>query len=115
MKRFYAGIFGGVPLVALLTMALLFGFSCGGDDGDGDGNGNGGPVGPGDSVAVLEDTTTTGGALLEALDVAVASGLQVVQAVALVDRSGGAVGRRVAPTGVRYQALFAPEDLGVEG
>ena len=73
-----------------------------------------GPVGPGDSVAVLEDTTTTGGALFEALDVAVASGLQVVQAVALVDRSGGAVGRRVAPTGVRYQALFAPEDLGVE-
>ena len=73
-----------------------------------------GPVRSGDVVAVLEDTTTTGGAMLEALDLAVASGLQVVQAIALVDRSGGRVQERVAKTGVRYLALVTPQDLGVE-
>jgi len=72
-----------------------------------------GPVRSGDVVALLEDTTTTGGALLEAIEVAVASGLRVVQAVALVDRSGGVVQERVARAGVQYQALFSPEDLGV--
>jgi orotate phosphoribosyltransferase len=73
-----------------------------------------GPVAGGDRVAVLEDTTTTGGALLEAIEVAVASGLQVVQAIALVDRSGSVVQKRMADAGIRYQALVTPADLGVE-
>ncbi|MDH3259429.1 MAG: orotate phosphoribosyltransferase [Acidimicrobiia bacterium] len=73
-----------------------------------------GPVRSGDVVAVLEDTTSTGGALLEALEVAVTSGLQVVQVMALVDRSGGVVLERIAGAGFRYQALVTPEDLGVE-
>jgi orotate phosphoribosyltransferase len=73
-----------------------------------------GPVRSGDMVAVLEDTTTTGGAMLEALDVALASGLHVVQAIALVDRSGGTVQERVTEAGIRYLALVNPEDLGVE-
>lgn len=72
-----------------------------------------GPVTAGDAVAIVEDTTTTGGALLEALEVAVSSGLQVVQAIALVDRSGDAVRDRMARAGVAYQALITPEDLGV--
>ncbi len=72
-----------------------------------------GPVNPGDAVAILEDTTTTGGALLEALEVAVSSGLHVVQAIALVDRSGGAVRDRMARAGIAYLALITPEDLGV--
>jgi orotate phosphoribosyltransferase len=72
-----------------------------------------GPVHPGDMVAVLEDTTTTGGALLEAINEAVFSGLQVVQAIALVDRSGGVVRERVVAAGFPYQALITPEDLGV--
>jgi len=73
-----------------------------------------GPVIPGDVVAILEDTTTTGGALLEALEVAVTSGLQVVQAIALVDRSRGVVGERVGAAGFPYLALITPGDLGVE-
>jgi orotate phosphoribosyltransferase len=72
-----------------------------------------GPVGSGTAVAILEDTTTTGGALLEALEVAVSSGLAVVQAIALVDRSGGTVHDRVVAAGVPFQALVVPEDLGV--
>ena len=72
-----------------------------------------GPVGSGDAVAILEDTTTTGGALLEALEVAVSSGLAIVQAIALVDRSGGTVHDRVVGAGFPFQALVVPEDLGV--
>jgi orotate phosphoribosyltransferase len=72
-----------------------------------------GPVSSGDSVAILEDTSTTGGALLEAIDVAVFSGLEVVQAMALVDRSGGLVHDRVGQAGFPFQALITPEDLGV--
>ena len=72
-----------------------------------------GPVGAGDIVAVLEDTTTTGGALLEAINEAVSSGLQVVQAIALVDRSGDLVRDRVTEAGFSYLALATPQDLGV--
>ena len=72
-----------------------------------------GPVGAGDIVAVLEDTTPTGGALLEAINEAVSSGLQVVQAIALVDRSGDLVRDRVTEAGFPYLALATPQDLGV--
>jgi orotate phosphoribosyltransferase len=72
-----------------------------------------GPVHPGDSVAVLEDTTTTGGALLEAIQVASGEGLAVVQAVSIVDRSDGRVAGRLAAAGIPYTALAVPSDLGV--
>lgn len=73
-----------------------------------------GPVGPGDSVVALEDTTTTGSALVEAIEALHAEGVRVVRAVALVDRSGGAAGERVEQLGVPYIALTTPADLGVE-
>lgn len=72
-----------------------------------------GPVSAGDSVAMVEDTTTTGGALLEAIEVAEAEGLRIVQVVSLVDRSDGRVGRLVGERGLPYRALVTPEDLGV--
>jgi len=73
-----------------------------------------GPVAPGDRVAVVEDTTTTGGALLEAIDVLEAAGVEVLQAVALVDRSGGSVASRLRARHIPYVALVLPEHLGVE-
>jgi len=72
-----------------------------------------GAVSPGDSVAVLEDTTSTGGALAEAVDVAVGQGLVVIQAIALVDRSGTVAARLMAEREVPYVALVRPADLGV--
>ncbi len=72
-----------------------------------------GPVEAGDPVAVLEDTTTTGGALLEAIGVAREAGLDVLQAVALVDRSGGEVTELLALQGIPYLALLTPDELGV--
>ena len=72
-----------------------------------------GPLGAGDRAAVVEDTTTTGGALIEAIEVVSAAGVAVVQALALVDRSGGLVSRLCSERRIAYRALVLPEDLGV--
>ena len=73
-----------------------------------------GPVSGDDRVAIIEDTTTTGGALVEAIDVISDAGIPIVQAIALMDRSGGAVSDRLAERGIPYRALATPADLGVE-
>lgn len=72
-----------------------------------------GPVAAGMPVTILEDTTTTGGAALEAAEAAAAGGLDVVQALALVDRSGGRAAAAFAEHSIPYLALLLPEDLGV--
>lgn len=72
-----------------------------------------GPVNPGTPVAVLEDTTTTGSAFVDAVDVAIDSGLEVVQVVALFDRSGDTVTAAMERRSLPYVALAAPADLGV--
>jgi orotate phosphoribosyltransferase len=73
-----------------------------------------GPVVAGTKVVILEDTTTTGSAALEATDAAEAEGLEVIQAVALVDRSGGLAERAFKARGIPYVALVTPSDLGVD-
>jgi orotate phosphoribosyltransferase len=72
-----------------------------------------GPVGRGDKVAILEDTTTTGRAALEAAKVAGENGLVVVQVITLVDRSSGLAADNFADRGVPFVALTTAEDLGV--
>lgn len=72
-----------------------------------------GPVSAGVKVAILEDTTTTGGAAVEATGCAREEGLEVVQAIALVDRSNGAAADRFEELGIPYLALVHPVDLGV--
>ena len=73
-----------------------------------------GPVSPGMKVAILEDTTTTGTAAIEAAEIAQIEGLQVVQAVALVDRSSGLAAANFAKLGVPHVAIVRPSDLGVD-
>ncbi len=72
-----------------------------------------GPVGRGDRVAILEDTTTTGGTIMEAIRVAEEEGLEVVQVVVLVDRSKGAADGLVTERNIRYTAVLRPVDLGI--
>ena len=73
-----------------------------------------GPVGPEDRVAVVEDTTTTGGSLLEAVDVLTDEG-----SAAWSRRSSWWTGvedgwpRRLPSRGIPYRALLVPADLGV--
>ncbi len=74
-----------------------------------------GPVIEGEIVAAFDDTVTTGGALVESIDVMISSGLHVVQAICLVDRSGGEAEQRCSELGVPFSALVLPLDLGVEG
>ncbi len=73
-----------------------------------------GPVEAGERVAVLDDTVTTGGALMEAVEVLTAAGIRVAQVVILVDRSDGIVEEICRGRNLHYTALIRPADLGVE-
>ena len=72
-----------------------------------------GPVRAGNRTVMLEDTVTTGGTLLEAIEVAAGESLHVVQVVVLVDRSRGEAGRLISARGIPYTAVLTPEDLGL--
>jgi orotate phosphoribosyltransferase len=72
-----------------------------------------GPIDISMRLAVLEDTTTTGGAAVEAARYLLDRGFQVVQAIALVDRSGGRASANFGEIGIEHVALITPEDLGV--
>ena len=72
-----------------------------------------GPVHAGDRVIIVEDTVTTGGSALKAVDKATAHGLNVVGVVALIDRlEGGA--EAFAARGLELRTLLTVRDLGVE-
>lgn len=73
-----------------------------------------GPVQAGAGVAVLEDTTTTGGAMLEAVEYLLDQGMEVLQVISLVDRSDGAAEAKCRSRGIPYTPLVQPADLGVE-
>jgi orotate phosphoribosyltransferase len=72
-----------------------------------------GPVGLGDKVAILEDTTTRGSAAGEATDVMAEAGAEVIQAIALVDRSEGRASDAFLARGIPFAAVLVPSDLGV--
>ena len=61
-------------------------------------------------VCVVEDTTTTGGSLLKAVDAATAAGLVVVQTITVVDREEGAV-EALAARGLHLEALTTRTEL----
>ncbi len=66
----------------------------------------------GQSVALLEDTVTTGGSTLEALVAVEAQGGVVTRVLCLVDRGEGAAAR-FAERGIGLEALFTRADLPV--
>jgi orotate phosphoribosyltransferase len=72
-----------------------------------------GPVGPGDVVAAVDDTVTTGGALFDSIDAMIEHGLSVAQVICLVDRSDGRVAAECRRRGLPYTALVTPAALGV--
>jgi orotate phosphoribosyltransferase len=69
-----------------------------------------GPFEAEELVCVLEDVVTTGGALAEAIGALRAEGLQVRNAVCVVDREEGG-SDALARLGVRLRALFRADDL----
>lgn len=74
-----------------------------------------GPIQPDMPVAVLEDTTTTGSAAVEAARYLLDEGFRVLQAIALVDRSDGRAREAFAALGIEHEAIVTPEDLGMAG
>ena len=72
-----------------------------------------GPVGDDDVVAVLEDTTTTGSAMFEAIEALADAGIHIAQVITLVDRSAGVAAKNVEALGIPYVSLVTPVDLGV--
>lgn len=64
----------------------------------------------GSKVAILEDTSTTGGSLLTAVERAEAAGLEVVQCITVVDRLDGA-GAAVSAAGHTLEAIVTRTDL----
>ncbi len=63
-------------------------------------------------MALLEDTVTTGGSTLEALELVEAEGAKVVRVLCVVDRGEGAA-EAVATRGVELEALFDRSDLPI--
>jgi orotate phosphoribosyltransferase len=67
---------------------------------------------PGRTLALLEDTVTTGGSTLAAMDIVEAEGGRVARVVCLVDRGEGGAAA-FAARGIRLEALFTRSDLPV--
>ncbi len=67
---------------------------------------------PGQTVALLEDTVTTGGSTLRALDVVEEAGGNVARVICLVDRGEGAK-QAFAARGLELETLYARADLPI--
>ncbi|WP_413451894.1 orotate phosphoribosyltransferase [Georgenia phoenicis] len=72
-----------------------------------------GPDVAGRRVVAVEDTSTTGGSLLTAIEALREAGAEVVGAAVVVDRDTGAR-ERVEEAGVRYLAALGLADLGLD-
>lgn len=73
----------------------------------------GATLGPGMRVVMVEDTITTGGSTLTALEVVRATGADVVLVTALVDR-GDTAAASFASAGVPYEPLLTYADIGID-
>ncbi len=69
-----------------------------------------GEIPAGSHVLILEDVTTTGGSVLETIDVIRGAGGRVDRVLAVVDREAGAR-ERLAAAGVSLEALLSLSDL----
>ena len=65
----------------------------------------------GSRVCVVEDTTTTGGSMLQAIERVVEAGYEVVQTICVVDRAEGAR-ERFAEAGYSLDAIIERSELG---
>jgi orotate phosphoribosyltransferase len=71
-----------------------------------------GPDIAGRKVVVLEDTTTTGGSPITAIEAARAAGAEVLACATIVDRATGA-GEKIEALGVPYHYLYDLADLSL--
>ncbi len=72
-----------------------------------------GPVSPGERVLVVEDTATSGGSLIEAVDALEELGCIIAGATVLLDR-GGELGALLAARSIPYFPVLNAPDVGHE-
>lgn len=72
-----------------------------------------GPIDQSMPLAILEDTTTTGSSAVDAARYLLDEGFEIVQAIALVDRSDGKARGNFETLGIDHVALITPADLGL--
>ena len=70
-----------------------------------------GPDVAGRRVLAVEDTSTTGGSVLTAVEALREAAAEVVAVVVLVDRGAGP---RIEEAGLEYRAVYSLDDLGLE-
>jgi orotate phosphoribosyltransferase len=73
-----------------------------------------GPEIKGRRVLVVEDTSTTGGSALTAVEAVREAGAEVVAVATIVDRDTGAGEKITETAGVPYLFAYGKDDLGVE-
>ncbi len=71
-----------------------------------------GPVKPGERCVIVEDTVTTGGSSLKAIEKVREFGMEVVEVLAVVDRLEGAA-ELFAEHNLPFRSLLTVEDLGI--
>ena len=71
-----------------------------------------GTLEPGMRVVMVEDTVTTGGELLRAINAVRELGCEVALALWIVDRGAGAL-QSIRDRGIHAEALYTLEDLGI--
>jgi orotate phosphoribosyltransferase len=111
-ERLAAPVLGGVVLAASASLVSGLPFLMIRDAAKEYGTANRieGPFEPGESVCLVEDVVTSGGALLEAVEAARGAGLVVRTAVCVVDREEGGADA-LARHAVRLRPLFRVKDL----
>ena len=110
--RLAAPALGAVALAASASLASGLPFLIVRDTAKGYGTGNRieGPYEPGELVCLIEDVVTSGGALGEAVAALREAGLEVRNAVCVVDREEGGADA-LARLGVRLRALYRAGEL----
>ncbi|HKC77104.1 MAG TPA: orotate phosphoribosyltransferase [Gaiellaceae bacterium] len=111
-ERLAAPVLGGVVLAASASLASGLPFLMIRDAAKEYGTANRieGPFEPGETVCLIEDIVTSGGALLEAVEALRDAGLVVRTAVCVVDREEGG-SDALARQAVRLRPLFRVKDL----
>lgn len=106
---------GAVPLVTAVALesGLPFVIVRKGKKGHGLDRPYEGDLEHGESVALIEDVCTTGGAALRAVDVLVEAGVGDLVVLAVADRQEGAEAA-FREAGVPFRSLFTRESLGIE-